>query len=104
MVFSNEADQQWLEGEVAMLEDIVRDTWFYQKILKEGLEEGREEGILETLRLVILDAVEERFPAILKLARARVEEMHDPLLLRKLNTKMVVAQTAEEAERAFRDG
>lgn len=98
-----------------MLEDIVRDTWFYQKILKEGLaegraagfKEGREEGreeAIKAFRLAIVDVVEERFPALLELARARVEQMRDPLLLRKLNTKMVVAQTAEEAERAFRDG
>ncbi|MDQ2888167.1 MAG: hypothetical protein M3Y39_19020 [Chloroflexota bacterium] len=103
MVFSNDADQQWLEREVAMLEDIVRDTWFYQKILKEGREEGREEAIIETLRLIILDTVKERFPALLELAGTRIEEMSDPLLLRKLNTRIVVAQTVDEAGRALRD-
>jgi predicted transposase YdaD len=127
MVLTDEADQQWLEGKVAMLEDIVRDTWFYQKILKEGLaegrdkgrkeglaegrekglaegrEEGRKEATLETLRFILLDTVEERFPALLELARMRVEQMQNPLLLRKLNTRIVLAQTPEEAERAFRD-
>lgn len=31
LVLTSEADQQWLEGKVAMLEDILRDPWFYQK-------------------------------------------------------------------------
>lgn len=34
------SDQRWLERRKAMLEDILRDSWVYQDILKKGLEEG----------------------------------------------------------------
>ena len=44
MVFDQDSSKQWLERKVTMLEDIVRDTWFYQKILKDGLEEGQKKG------------------------------------------------------------
>ena len=50
MVFDEDSSKQWLERKVTMLEDIVRDTWFYQKILKDGLEEGRKDGLEEDER------------------------------------------------------
>lgn len=99
MVFMSEADQQWLERKVAMFEDIVRDTWFVQKYLKEGLEQGREEATLETLRLVILDAVQGRFPELLDLAKLQADGIQSPTLLRSLNSKIIAAQTVEDARR-----
>jgi hypothetical protein len=50
MILMSESDQQWLEGEVAMLEDILRDTWFYQKILKEGEEKGMRKNGSESFK------------------------------------------------------
>ncbi len=56
-----------------MLEDILRDTPVYQEVLAEGeekgLEKGREEGKLEAQRQTLLDVVQERFPAIARLAK-----------------------------------
>lgn len=94
-----------------MFEDIVRDTWFVQKYLKEGLEqgleqgltkgreEGREQATLETLRLVILDAVQGRFPELLDLAKLQADGIQSSTLLRSLNSKIIAAQTVEDARR-----
>jgi len=107
MVFDHDNDKQWLERKITMLEDIVRDTWFYQKILKDGLEEGRkkgrEEGMLQALRMVILDTIQERFPSILGLAQELLNLIQDPTRLRSLNSKIVLAQSSEDAERSLRE-
>ena len=94
MVLTSEADQQWLEGEVAMLEDILRDTWFYQKILKEGREEGIEKGIEEGIEKerkrdlqrwgqALVSSVEANFPSLIPVARRCAEAIDDPDVLQK---------------------
>ena len=56
-----------------MLDDIIRETWFYQDIRKQGLEEGREEGReqgkQEGLYVALLDIIQDRFPGIVDLAK-----------------------------------
>ena len=103
MVFDEDSSKQWLERKVAMLEDIVRDTWFYQKILKDGLEEGREEGRLQTLQMVILDIIQERFPLLLDLARELLSSIQEAGILRNLHTKIALAQSSEEVEHYLRE-
>jgi len=41
MIFEGEADQEWLKRRIGMLDDIIRETWFYQDIYQEGKEEGK---------------------------------------------------------------
>lgn len=100
LVFTDESEQRWLERRRAMLEDILRDSWVYQDILKEGLEEGREEG-LQTMRLAILDIVQARFPAIVDVVKKELDGIHDPTLLRRLTFKVGTAADAHEASRAL---
>ncbi len=45
MVFTSQEDLRWLRRRLDMFEDIVRETWFYQHILEQGLEQGREQGL-----------------------------------------------------------
>ena len=61
-------DLKWLKRRFAMLEDILRETPVYQEVLAEGMEKGLEKG-LETQRQTLLDIVQERFPAIARLAK-----------------------------------
>ena len=61
------------------MSDELRDTWFYQEILKEGREQGHGEGIEEGI---------EKGAAIIK----------DPKILQDLIVKVGAAQTAEEAQ------
>jgi predicted transposase YdaD len=99
MVFMSEADQQWLERKVAMFEDIARDTWFVQKYLNEGREQGREEGTLEALRLVIQNTVREHFPELIDLAKQQTDGIQNSTILLRLTSKIVDAQTVEDARR-----
>jgi predicted transposase YdaD len=96
LVFTDESEQRWLGRRRAMLEDILRDSWLYQDILKEGREEG-----IQTMRLAILDIVQARFPEIVDMVRKELEGIDDPMLLRRLNLKMSTATDANEAARAL---
>jgi hypothetical protein len=41
---NREADQDWLIGRFDMLDEVLRNTPAYQRILKEGRDKGLEEG------------------------------------------------------------
>jgi predicted transposase YdaD len=92
LVFTEEEDRKWLERIFAMQNNPLAESWTYQQILNEGIEQGiekgieqgiekgREEGIeqgvekgkLEGLREAVLNVVEARFPPLVELARQRV--------------------------------
>ena len=95
-------DLNWLKRRFAMLEDILRDTPVYQEVLAEGeekgLEKGREEGKLEAQRQTLLDVVQERFPAIARIAKQQADAIQDPEVLRRLTVKISVVKTSKEAE------
>jgi predicted transposase YdaD len=91
-------DLDWLKRRFAMLEDILRDTPVYQEVLAKGEEKGREEGKLEAQRQTLLDIVEERFPAIVRLAKQQAAAIQDPEVLRRLTVKISVVKTSNEAE------
>lgn len=91
-------DLQWLKRRFAMLEDILRETPVYQEVLAEGEEKGREEGKLEAQRQTLLDIVQERFPAIARLAQRQADAIKDPEVLRHLTVKISVVKTSQEAE------
>ncbi len=95
-----------------MLDDIIRDTWFYKDLYKEAKEEAKEQIYAETkeqiyeeakeesqqeFRLTILDVVQERFPEIAELAKKQIEPIKDSVALRRLIVKISAAQTAERA-------
>jgi predicted transposase YdaD len=90
-------DLKWLKRRFAMLEDILRDTPVYQEVLAEGMEKGLEQG-LETQRQTLLDIVQERFPAIARLAKQQADAIEDPETLRRLIVKISIVKTSKEAE------
>ena len=71
------------------MSDILRETWAYQEIMKEGELRARHQDVL--------DVIQARFPEILPYAKKQMEGIEDTELLRHLNVKMSTAQTAEEA-------
>ena len=85
-----------------MLEDILRDTPVYQEVLAEGEEKGLEKGIkegeLRAQRQTLLDIVQERFPAIARLAKQQADAIEDPDVLRRLIVKISIVKTSMEAE------
>ncbi len=110
----SETEQQWLERTFAMIEDTLRKTQAYQKILQEGLEEGHQKGLqqgrqealqqeLERERQVLLDIIIERFPQIVRQLQKQIDIIDDPSILLGLIVKMSKVQTAEEARQLLRD-
>ena len=92
---------KWLKRRFAMLDDILRDTPVYQEVLAEGMEKGLEQGLekgLETQRQTLLDIVQERFPAIARLAKQQADAIEDPEMLRRLTVKISIVKTSKEAE------
>ncbi len=103
MVFVDESDKVWLERKVAMLDDVIRDTWFYQKIWREGCEKGLEEGRVEGMRQIILDTVQARFPALVDFAQQQLQPVSDLARLRQLHSRLVVAASVEGAMSSLAD-
>ncbi|HEX9135180.1 MAG TPA: hypothetical protein VF844_23070 [Ktedonobacteraceae bacterium] len=99
-------DLKWLKRRFAMLEDILRDTPVYQEVLAEGVEKGLEQGLeqgikegkLEAQRQTLLDIVQERFPAIARLAKQQADAIENPEVLRRLTVKISIVKTSKEAE------
>lgn len=95
-------DLEWLQRRLRSMHDIIRESPYYQEILKEGREEGLEEGIekgkLEALRETVIDIVVERFPKLLRTARKQTAFVEDAAALRHAIVKLSMAQTAEEAK------
>jgi len=131
LVFQSEKDRDWLRKRFSMLsDDILEDSWAYQEMmakglqkgfdkglregldkgLREGLDKGLREGLdkglhvgeLQALRGVIVDIVEDRFPALVTLISSHIQKIEDTTLLRRLNVKLSAAQTVQEAEQVFR--
>lgn len=80
-----------------MLTDRLRDTPAYQRYLKEGREEERQQ-FLERLRRTLLEIVQVRFPKLLHLTKGLAIITSDPEVLERLIVKMGTAQTLEEAQ------
>jgi predicted transposase YdaD len=67
----------------------------------EGRLEGRLEGQIEASRQTVLEAVEERFPALLELVRERVVFLQQPEALRQLAKQVWKASDEESARQLF---
>jgi hypothetical protein len=74
---------------ITVSSDILRETWAYQEIM--------QEGELRGLHQAVQDVIQARFPEILPYAKKQMEGIEDSEVLRHLNVKMSMAQTAEEA-------
>jgi predicted transposase YdaD len=95
IVFDREADEEWLERKIAMLEDLVSDSPFYRRILQRGEEKG--------IREVILNVVQMRFPDLVELAKQQVSRIQDLSLLRQVSMRIIMSESRQEAERVLLD-
>src|SRR5205814_3272694 len=119
-------DQVWLERRFALLDEMLRNTPAYKKILKEGRAEGLEEGLekglekglkkgleqgrqetlqqeLQRQREALLDVIRARFPKIVRQAKKQVASIEDTSILLHLIIKMTTVPTAEEATQLLLD-
>jgi hypothetical protein len=87
-----------------MLEEILRDTWFYQRIWKIGYEEGRRQirekerkRKLQGLDRFLVDGVEANFPSLVPLAIQCAETLNDPDTLQKIILQLFTIQDPDIA-------
>ena len=100
LVFKEKNEREWLDRRFAMLDDIIRSSWGYKKIKREGLEEGRQEALKEQ-RLALLEIVRGRFPTLESLAKKKTEAINKPAILRHMIVQLSMAQSEEMAEQVL---
>lgn len=108
LVFKSADDQAWLERSFAVLNDYLREhSWTYQKIIREGIEQGRAEGLqlgqLLAIRQNIEATVQARFPTLLTAVKAQIKQITDPAALQKISLTVNTARTAKEVKQYLLD-
>jgi flagellar biosynthesis/type III secretory pathway protein FliH len=95
LVFEDESEQLWLVRRFAMLRDILEESWTFQKIKKEGREEGLEEGVQAQRQNLIL-LIQTRYPALLQLAQNVCNAIQALEELQGLFQKVLLAKDEQE--------
>ena len=85
-----------------MLDEILRNTPAYQKILREGRQEALQQE-LQRQREALLDVIRARFPKLERQAKKQVESIEDTSILLRLIIKMTTVPTAGEASQLLLD-
>jgi predicted transposase YdaD len=102
LVFTAKGDNEWLKASFFMLHDILKDTWVFQEVMKEGRAEGKAEGRAEgkeqELEKCFLQFIEARFPTLLTLAKQVVEQKTSLEQLEKKLNALYRVNTTEEAQ------
>jgi predicted transposase/invertase (TIGR01784 family) len=93
LVFTDEADKEWLERIFAVYKDILDDSWAVQEWKKEGKIEGKIEGLQETL----LGIFQDDYPEFASVAKTHIDTINDAELLQHLIVKISRAQTPADA-------
>ncbi len=96
LVFKKD-DLDWLRRRISMLEDILQESPFYQRILHQGEEKGKVQG-LEKMRQIVLGIVQARFPRLVRLAKKQVAVVDDLDILSKLIVNLSLAKDGAEAK------
>jgi len=101
LVFTSGPDKEWILWRFNQMQNILRETWAYQKITQEAREEGREEGKLEGLRRAILKIVQKHFPEMENVTQKQIEGITNPASLEDSLVNISSAQNLQEALRAL---
>jgi predicted transposase YdaD len=108
LVFTAEAEKEWVKGIFAMYNDILRESWGYQEILQEGEAKGEAKGRAEERReqikkqgKLLQKLVQQRYPDLLERARSFVESADDPIQLTQAMLHISAAQNSKQASRAL---
>jgi len=103
-VDGGQAYKEWFTRRLAMLDDILEDSWLYQELLRRGAEKGREQERqrrIQEQRETVVSFVQMRFPELIPLAEQHLHFIHDPQELHNLILKLFAVETAEEARQAL---
>ena len=101
-------DQDWLRRRISMLEAILQESPFYQRILHQGEEKGRAEALqqaqqdmLHMLRQMLVDAVQTHLPreaALIRMVRTQAAIIKKPEVLQRLILTVGTLQTPDEVQ------
>ena len=95
LAFQKKEEREWFNRRFRMFQDILRESWVYQEIGQEFLEEGRLEGQREAL----MSFVQMRFAEVTDVAKQQIDGIKDLEVLQAVTRKLFAAQTVEEAKR-----
>lgn len=101
-----EDDLRWLERRFQNMNDILRKSPLYQKILAEGEARGEARGEAKgvvAMRQAILELVQQRFASLTDLTETLVASINDLTQLQRLLTKLIIAQNIEQARQDLLD-
>ena len=80
-----------------MFQNVLRESWVYQEIGQEFLEEGEIVG----QRKALMRFLQLRFPEVMTLAAQQTKSINDPEIIQTLLDRMFTAQTTEEAKNSL---
>jgi len=90
LTFSKKHDHEWLTERFAMYKKEMEDSWTYQGILQEGIEQG--------IHRTLISFLEVRYPMLVELAQEQTSQIKDADTLRQVVNKVFSLQTAGEIE------
>ena len=96
----NKDDQQWLVRRFQNMYGSFQETELFQEMTKVAREQVREEERQKRLqdnRQTLVHLVQRLFPSIVLLARKQAESVTEPFVLQEMITKILSANTLEEA-------
>ncbi len=92
----NNVDLQWLIRRFQEMHDIIREAPIYQEILREGREEGIEEGREASIHILLM-STQALFPSLVTLLQKQITSIKDLKTLEELASKILSAKTVDEA-------
>ncbi|HEY0754646.1 MAG TPA: hypothetical protein VGD98_11835 [Ktedonobacteraceae bacterium] len=98
---TSEVDAASSERQDMTLEEILKESGVYEKMVSASFAKGLEQGRLEEAHQSIGELVDDRFPALLAWVKVEVEKVSDLEALRKILRAVSRATTAEEIKAAF---
>src|SRR5437588_1676651 len=111
LVFKERPERDWFRRRFSMFQDILRESWVYQEIgqeyleqgiekgIEQGIEKGIEQGKLEGQREMLLSFVQRHFPEVMVLAKQQIESITDSEVLQAMFLKLSDAESVEEVKK-----
>ena len=93
-----DSDLEWLQERFCRMNDIIRESPFYQWILEEGEAKEKAKSIAQA-RQTVVEIIQERFPALAQLAEDVVATIDNLAQLVRLSAKLGGAHSAEQAHK-----
>src|SRR5437016_2922876 len=92
LVVEEEIERDWLERRFAMIDDVIKESWTFQKMKQEGRQEGRQEGQLQMQRQNLIQLIQARFPTLVQLAQEVCNAIQALEVLQDLFQKVLYAK------------